>query len=252
MPDGQCAVSASGDGTLRLWDLESGQTLRTLEGHAIWVEAVAVTSDGRRTVSTSEDGTLHLWDMEGSQILRTLEGHTNGVRALAVTGDGRRAVSASEDGTLRLWDLESGQTLRVFEGHPGAVRAVAVTPDGRRVVSASDDGTLRLWDLGTGQTLCPLEGHAKQGIPVVIDLVAFPTVELMEAAAVAAFTEAQTVCLWLSSTKHPTLPKGVPKAEPQITSKDIDDYLAKKKKGTRNRRSKAVRPQLSDLFSNYV
>ena len=52
-PDGRRAVSASEDRTLRLWDLESGQTLRTLEGHTDWVNAVAVTPDGRRAVSAS-------------------------------------------------------------------------------------------------------------------------------------------------------------------------------------------------------
>jgi WD40 repeat protein len=43
--------SVSWDQTLRLWDLSSGQTLRTLEGHTGWVCPVAVTSDGRRAVS---------------------------------------------------------------------------------------------------------------------------------------------------------------------------------------------------------
>ena len=81
------------DQTLRLWDLESGQTLRTLEGHTDWVRAVAVTPDGRRAVSASGDQTLRLWDLESGQTIRTLEGHTDWVSAVAVTPDGRRAVS---------------------------------------------------------------------------------------------------------------------------------------------------------------
>jgi WD40 repeat protein len=58
--DGRRAVSASGDKTLRLWDLESGQTIHTLQGHTASVNAVAVTPDGRRAVSASEDATLRL------------------------------------------------------------------------------------------------------------------------------------------------------------------------------------------------
>jgi|HubBroStandDraft_3_1064219.scaffolds.fasta_scaffold787113_1 hypothetical protein len=71
------------------------------------------------------------------------------------------------------------------------------------------------------------------GIPVVIDLIAFPTVEQMEAASVAAFTEAQTVYLWLNDTQHsgvPKVPKAVSGAKSPITSKDVDDFLAKRKK----------------------
>ena len=56
-PDGRRAVSASGDNTLRDWDLESGQSVRTLEGHSSYVSGVAITPDGRRAVSASGDNT---------------------------------------------------------------------------------------------------------------------------------------------------------------------------------------------------
>ena len=123
--DGRRAVSASGDKTLRIWDLESGESLRTLEGHTGSVNAVAVTSDGRRAVSASYDKTLRIWDLESGESLRTLEGHTDWVNAVAVTSDGRRALSASKDKTLRIWDLESGESLRTLEGHTDWVTAVA-------------------------------------------------------------------------------------------------------------------------------
>jgi WD40 repeat protein len=158
--DGQRAVSASYDRTLRLWDLESGRTLRLLEGHQGWVRAVAVTADGRRAVSGSDDRTLRLWDLSTGQTIRTFEGHKDWVRTVAVTADGQRAVSGSDDRTLRLWDLERGQTIRLLEGHTDWVRAVAVAADGRQAVSGSDDRTLRLWDLGTGQSIGTLKGHA--------------------------------------------------------------------------------------------
>jgi hypothetical protein len=166
--DGRRAVSGSTDGTLRIWDLESGQTLRTLEGYGNSVVAVAITSDGRRDLSGSDDGTLRLWNLENGQILCTLEGHTGGVIAVAVTCDRLRAVSAATDGTLRLWDLETGQTLRALKGHGAWVNAIAVTPDGRRAVSVSNDLTLRLWDLESGQSVCTLQGHMRAVLAVAI------------------------------------------------------------------------------------
>ena len=75
-PDGRRAVSASEDKTLKVWDLESGRALRTLEGHSDWVNGVAVTPDGRRAVSASWDKTLKVWDLESGRALRTLEGHS--------------------------------------------------------------------------------------------------------------------------------------------------------------------------------
>ena len=63
-PDGQRAVSASWDNTLKVWDLDSGRELRTLEGHSDSVNGVAVTPDGKRAVSASWDNTLKVWDLE--------------------------------------------------------------------------------------------------------------------------------------------------------------------------------------------
>ncbi|MBN2003977.1 MAG: CHAT domain-containing protein, partial [Anaerolineae bacterium] len=63
-PDGQRVVSASGDHTLKVWDLESGAELHTLTGHTDDVRAVAVTPDGQWAVSASRDKTLKVWDLE--------------------------------------------------------------------------------------------------------------------------------------------------------------------------------------------
>ena len=67
--DGSRAVSASDDGTLIVWDLESGEALRRLEGPTSWVRSVAVTADGLRAVSGSTDRTLILWDLKSGELL---------------------------------------------------------------------------------------------------------------------------------------------------------------------------------------
>ena len=157
--DGQRAVSASADKTLKVWDLASGAVLHTLCGHTDPVTAVAVTADGQRAVSASDDYTLKVWDLASGAELHTLSGHTRSVNAVAVTADGQRAVSASHDHTLKVWDLASGAELHTLSGHTGWVNAVAVTADGQRAVSASDDHTLKVWDLASGAELHTLSGH---------------------------------------------------------------------------------------------
>jgi WD40 repeat protein len=167
--DGKRAISASMDGTLKLWDLEQGTELRSLAGREGSVRAVAMTPDGRRAISASVDGTLKLWDLEQGTELRSLPGHKSIVSAVAVTANCRRAVSASRDGTLKLWDMEQG-TLRTLAGHTGGVWAVAVMPGGQHAVSASEDCTLKLWDLEQGTELRTLTGHAGTVLAVAMTL----------------------------------------------------------------------------------
>jgi WD40 repeat protein len=161
LPDGTHVVSGSWDTTLRLWDLKTGEALRTLEGHEDELTAVTVLAHGRQVLSGCLDATLRLWDLETGKTLRILEGHTGKVTAVVALPDERRALSGSDDKTLRLWDLTTGETLRILEGHNNSVTGVAVVGDGSRALSGSEDRTLRLWDLATGNTVSILNGHAR-------------------------------------------------------------------------------------------
>jgi WD40 repeat protein len=158
-PDGRSAVSGSSDCTIRLWDLSTGELLRSFFGHGAEVIAVAVTPDGRKVVSSSCDRTLRLWDLTNGQLLHTLTGHEGWVSAVAVTPDGRQALSGSHDGALALWDLDLRQSRPTLVGHDAEVTGLAVTPDGRQILSSSHDRTVKLWDLDTGQLRRTFTGH---------------------------------------------------------------------------------------------
>ncbi|MBT9316331.1 WD40 repeat domain-containing protein [Leptothoe spongobia] len=103
-PDGQTLASASGDGTVKLWD-KSGRELQTLEGHSNAVWSVSFAPDGQTLASASTDGTVKLWDKSGRE-LQTLEGHSNAVWSVSFAPDGQTLASASADGTVKLWNFE--------------------------------------------------------------------------------------------------------------------------------------------------
>ena len=169
--DGTRAVSGGHDGTVRVWDLATGQQQAALTGHDGVVWSVAVTADGTRAVSGGDDGTVRVWDLATGQQQAALTGHDGAVWSVAVTADGTRAVSGGDDGTVRVWDLATGQQQAALTGHDGAVRSVAVTADGTRAVSGGDDGTVRVWDLATGQQQAALTGHdgAVRSVAVTAD-----------------------------------------------------------------------------------
>ena len=143
-PDGRHVVSASGDHTLKVWELASGRALATLEGHTDWVRACAVTPDGRHVVSASEDKTLKVWELASGRALATLEGHIAGVSACAVTPDGRHVVSASYDKSLKVWDL-STHTCR--STHRGDAAYLAVAISATDVIAGDRSGTVWFLDM---------------------------------------------------------------------------------------------------------
>jgi WD40 repeat protein len=126
-PDGRRALSA--DGTVRLWNLKSGEELRQFP-----VEqpvGVAFSPDGRRALSASyRIDLVKLWDLETGAGVREMHGHTAGPNNVVFLPGGRQALSSSNDQTLRLWDLDNGHEIRRFCGHTHEVKGVAITRDG--------------------------------------------------------------------------------------------------------------------------
>ena len=153
--NGRHVASGSEDGTVRIWDLESGES-RSLEGHRSFVTSVAYSPDGRSVASGSYDGTVRIWDPESGES-RPLEDPGSWVRSVAYSPDGRSVARGSSDGTVRIWDLESGES-RPLERHGDWVTSVAYSPDGGSLASGSYDGTVRIWDLESGESRS-LEGY---------------------------------------------------------------------------------------------
>ncbi|KAL3139891.1 hypothetical protein ABBQ38_004185 [Trebouxia sp. C0009 RCD-2024] len=169
-PGGTEVVTASADGSARVWDMEIGDCVLLLEGHTAAVTGVAVAQEGSLLVTCSADHTARVWGLDKGQCKAVLQGHTAAINAVAVDTRGRFAVTASADATGRVWDLHSGQCAHVLRGHgagaagagsliAGAVWSVALTPDGRRVLTASEDFTARVWDVVSGNCAHVLDGH---------------------------------------------------------------------------------------------
>ncbi len=97
-------VSTFYNETLRVWDVESGQTLCTLEGHTSEVIAVAVL-DEKCVVSASDDQTLRVWDVESGETLAVFNLDV-GASAVAITADGRTVIAGDQKGSVHFLDLD--------------------------------------------------------------------------------------------------------------------------------------------------
>lgn len=187
--------TASQDRTVKVWRASDGILCRTLEGHAHWVNTLALNTDyilkagpfnleknvtmtqesalqrynnvknasGERLVSGSDDFTLFLWDSETSKKpLARLTGHQQLVNDVKFSPDGRILASASFDKSIKLWQAKTGQFICTLRGHVQAVYMIAFSADSRLLVSGSADSTLKLWNLKTKKLEIDLPGHADE------------------------------------------------------------------------------------------
>ncbi|MEV5204483.1 hypothetical protein [Streptomyces sp. NPDC053720] len=163
------AVTGGYDGTVRVWDLTTGQPAgEPLTGHtsAVYAVATAVVEGRPVAVTGGYDETVRVWDLTtGQPAGEPLTGHTDAVYAVATAVvEGRPvAVTGSLDETVRVWDLTTCQLVgEPLTGHTSAVTSVATAVvEGRPVaVTGGHDRTVRVWDLTSREQIGKsLTGH---------------------------------------------------------------------------------------------
>jgi WD40 repeat protein/serine/threonine protein kinase len=154
--DGKRLASASGDGTVKLWDVGTGREVRTLRGHTALVVSVAYSPDGRHLASVSADRTVKVWDTQTGRVALTLEGHGGVVRNVAFSPDGRLLAGGCRDRTVRMWDAQTGEEKRTFPKHTVVFLSVAFSPDGRRLAGGAQGGMVKIWGTHSGQEVLAL------------------------------------------------------------------------------------------------
>jgi WD40 repeat protein len=143
-PDGSKLATGTWN-TLRLWDTETGESLRTLElPEGYGRGGIVFSPDGDMVAAGANDGTVWLLDVDTGRSVRSFRGHTGGVSSVAFSPGGALLASAAGDRTVRLWDVETGRLVHMLD--TGSVGTLTFSQDGL-ILAGAGSGILRLWGI---------------------------------------------------------------------------------------------------------
>ncbi|NIM17214.1 MAG: hypothetical protein GTO45_34850, partial [Candidatus Aminicenantes bacterium] len=126
-PSGKHIISGSIDNTIKIWDIEKGKEILTLNGHHQPVTSIGASADGRYMISGSVDNTIRLWALKKGEENHIFKGHKDWITCVCVSPDGKYFVSGSVDSTIKLWDASNKKEIRTFKGHNGSVNSVIIS-----------------------------------------------------------------------------------------------------------------------------
>jgi len=148
-PNGTTLLTASGEETLQLWDIQKSVTrIKELKiKQNVW--AIAFSPDGTRVLMGRGDNTAQLMDTSTGELTAPQLTHEQTILAVSFSPDGTKVCTGGADSTARLWDAHTGKMLLQPLEHSGSVSLVRFSSDSNTVMTFAD-GTIRLWDTNTG------------------------------------------------------------------------------------------------------
>jgi len=156
---GSSILSASGDMSCILWDIEKGQKISSFTEHNGDVMCVSVSPDKKTFLSGACDAIAKLWDIRTATCVQSFSGHESDIGAVQFFPNGLSFATGSDDSTCKIYDLRADRELQSFKNDDvvAGVTSVSFSKSGRVLYSGYEDCNCFAWDVLTGSLLTPLQ-----------------------------------------------------------------------------------------------
>jgi len=160
-PNDPVLASASANGEIIIWDLDSGSIVHREPAHTGKILSLDFSHNSPRLVSGGDDGTVKLWRWTGTalEIEKQHDDHLRGISAAAFSNAGRLIASGGVKEII-LWDTIQNKRLFTLDGHADELRTLEFSSDDKSLLSASRDKSVKLWDVETGTLLMTKKVHS--------------------------------------------------------------------------------------------
>lgn len=157
-PDGKKLASSCWDGTIKIWDSNTGIEIRNISDVAKPV-SIEWSPDGKTIAVGSWEGNLHYFNSISGDLIKTISAHTSNIRMIDWNPNGEKIVTASYDGTAKIWDTKTYLEILEYNNHTDKVDCAMWNSSGDLVVSTGHGAEVLVWDAKTGNTINNFTGH---------------------------------------------------------------------------------------------
>ncbi|KAJ7151871.1 hypothetical protein C8R43DRAFT_1190519 [Mycena crocata] len=194
---GNLLLSGSEDTTVRLWEVNSKELLKTYIGHTDAVTAVSFSPDMLEFASGSSDASIRLWNREQGECC-VLHGHKEGVLAVSFSPNGHLLASSGRGGEICLWDATERHLVRRYHSRLGGPIHSLLFCDDITLASGAQNGEVRIWDV----TEIEAEGGAQWMHDDRVNAIALSR----DGTFFASCSSDATIIIWSRETGRPLLP----------------------------------------------
>lgn len=156
-PDNRSLACGGRDGSVRVWDLASGDARFSISAHKKGVNAVSFSPDGRSLASAGNDGMVRIWDSGSGDLQWQMIGGAYAIPSVIFTQDGASLAIANGD-IIRFRDVDTQRFVLTLRGD-SSFYSLALAPDGQFLASGDSDNTVSLWDLSSETVIHSLQAH---------------------------------------------------------------------------------------------
>lgn len=150
-PDGKWIASGGQDKTAKVWDMETGQMLRSFQHDGEVWGIKFLPNNTRLLANDSASHSVRLWEIATGNLLHSFDGHTGEMEDVDVSSYSQLAASASWDDSVKVWDLaQSKERYTLKNAHPSDAKCVVFSPDGKTLASGGRDDKIKLWNAADG------------------------------------------------------------------------------------------------------
>ena len=149
-PDGRLAT-ASHDGKIYFWNVETKATDNILEDHKEIVLALAFSPDGSLLATAGKDKEVLIWSVANGVVKYRLKSHTNTVTSLSFSYDGKYLASGAADNKVIVWDMTTGTVFKNLDYHKKEISTLSFARTSYLLATGSYDGSVKIFDLQTNE-----------------------------------------------------------------------------------------------------